>query len=362
MASTYIDPDQQQRTCVVTRDDSPTSTVPPASKAVGYTQPMQVKRRLLDDISIPQVIAGAAAAATSMVLASQIGIAGSVIGAAVSSAVTVISSQLYRHFLDASAEKLKRGSDALKDAAFSHAGASDYPQTTGSVHPSDTCLGRASDAADATRLMTTQGVNGQPIHGARVAPAKLRARAAAERSESQRKVVLFSVAAAAAAVAICTIAILVFTGGAGIGTKTEPLFAPQATVDEPAANSNDTETAGTAPAPETTPPDTAEPQSPSADSSTPSNGAVNSGTSTGTTGDSGTGSSDSNSSASTGGTSGTDTGTGNSGAASDGTSSGSGATSNDSTAGNTSGAPNGTDGTGGAGTGTSSASLISSGQ
>ena len=52
-------------------------------------------------------MAGAAAAATSVVLASKIGIAGSVIGAAVSSVVTVVSSQIYRHFITTGAEKLK---------------------------------------------------------------------------------------------------------------------------------------------------------------------------------------------------------------------------------------------------------------
>ncbi|MFR2950939.1 MAG: hypothetical protein ACLTKG_06245 [Collinsella intestinalis] len=46
-----------------------------------------------------QAIAASAAAATSMLLASRIGIAGSVIGAAVSSMVTVICSQLYRNAL-----------------------------------------------------------------------------------------------------------------------------------------------------------------------------------------------------------------------------------------------------------------------
>ena len=61
--------------------------------SIGQTMAIAPKKGLFDDISIPQIIAGAAAAATSVALASKIGIAGSVIGAAVSSVITVVSSQ-----------------------------------------------------------------------------------------------------------------------------------------------------------------------------------------------------------------------------------------------------------------------------
>ena len=49
--------------------------------SIGQTMAIAPKKGLFDDISIPQIIAGAAAAATSVALASKIGIAGSVIGA-----------------------------------------------------------------------------------------------------------------------------------------------------------------------------------------------------------------------------------------------------------------------------------------
>ena len=62
--------------------------------SIGQTMAIAPKKGLFDDISIPQIIAGAAAAATSVALASKIGIAGSVIGAAVSSVITVVSSQV----------------------------------------------------------------------------------------------------------------------------------------------------------------------------------------------------------------------------------------------------------------------------
>lgn len=57
---------------------------------IGATQPIALRKGLLDGISVAQIIAAAAAAVTSMLLSSKIGIAGSVIGAAVSSVVTVV--------------------------------------------------------------------------------------------------------------------------------------------------------------------------------------------------------------------------------------------------------------------------------
>ena len=82
--------------------------------SIGQTMAIAPKKGLFDDISIPQIVAGAAAAATSVALASKIGIAGSVIGAAVSSVITVVSSQVYRHFISASAEAIK-GTHAAVD-------------------------------------------------------------------------------------------------------------------------------------------------------------------------------------------------------------------------------------------------------
>ena len=59
--------------------------------------------RLFDDLSVAQVVAGALAAVTSMLLASQIGIYGSVIGVGVGSVVSAVASQLYKKFFTASA-------------------------------------------------------------------------------------------------------------------------------------------------------------------------------------------------------------------------------------------------------------------
>ena len=64
-------------------------------------------RDLFDDLSVAQVLAGALAAVTSMLLASQIGIYGSVIGVGVGSVISAVASQLYKKFLSASADKIR---------------------------------------------------------------------------------------------------------------------------------------------------------------------------------------------------------------------------------------------------------------
>lgn len=186
---------------------------------IGSTQPIAVRRGLFDGISVAQVIAASAAAATSMLLASRIGIAGSVIGAAVSSMITVICSQLYRNALDASAEKLK---EKQMLAASAHGGPRQEdarghaaPQTRGGTAGQD---GGATEG----RVLT-----------ARIAPTKLQARAAAERSASKRKVALASAVIALAAVAATAGVIMVGTAGEGLGAKTEPIFQPSA--QEPVA-------------------------------------------------------------------------------------------------------------------------------
>lgn len=163
---------------------------------IGQTQAIAPKEKLLEGLSVPQVIAGAAAAATSVALASRIGIAGSVIGAAVSSVVTVLSSQIYRHFLSAGAAKLKH-----------------EPEQPGPSSAYVSGYGYSERAA--------QGYyDRQPArYGARIAPTKLQARAAAERAATQRKVVMFSVGTAVLAVALSVAIILALTEGEGLGER-----------------------------------------------------------------------------------------------------------------------------------------------
>ena len=131
--------------------------------SIGQTMAIAPKKGLFDDISIPQIIAGAAAAATSVALASKIGIAGSVIGAAVSSVITVVSSQVYRHFISASAEAIKGTHAAV-----------DYP--AGVYEPVEPNVNEHLGGAATTQEM--RQVAGRATT-ARVAPNSLRAKAAA---------------------------------------------------------------------------------------------------------------------------------------------------------------------------------------
>ena len=176
--------------------------------SIGQTMAIAPKKGLFDDISIPQIIAGAAAAATSVALASKIGIAGSVIGAAVSSVITVVSSQIYRHFISASAKAIKGTHAAV-----------DYP--VGAYEPVELNANEHLGGAATTQEM--RQVAGRATT-ARVAPNSLRAKAAAERSQTQKKVIVFSIAIAIVAVIACAGAILITTAGEGLGGRPEPIL------------------------------------------------------------------------------------------------------------------------------------------
>ena len=188
--------------------------------SIGQTMAIAPKKGLFDDISIPQIIAGAAAAATSVALASKIGIAGSVIGAAVSSVITVVSSQVYRHFISASAEALKG----------THA-AADYP--AGAYEPVEFNAEEHLGGAATTQEM--RQIAGRATT-ARVAPDSLRAKAAAERSQTQKKVIVFSIAIAIVAVIACTGAILITTAGEGLGERPEPMLSSRTTESDDGDN------------------------------------------------------------------------------------------------------------------------------
>lgn len=190
------------------------------NQSIGQTMAIAPKKGLFDDISIPQIIAGAAAAATSVALASKIGIAGSVIGAAVSSVITVVSSQVYRHFISASAEAIKGTHAAV-----------DYP--AGAYEPVEPDVEEHLGGAATTQEM--RQVAGRATT-ARVAPNSLRAKAAAERSQTQKKVIVFSIAIAIVAVIACTGAILITTAGEGLGERPEPILSSRSTVSD--ANGN----------------------------------------------------------------------------------------------------------------------------
>lgn len=181
--------------------------------SIGQTMAIAPKKGLFDDISIPQIIAGAAAAATSVALASKIGIAGSVIGAAVSSVITVVSSQVYRHFISASAEAIKGTHAAV-----------DYP--AGVYEPVEPNV--EEHLGGAATMQEMRQIAGRATT-ARVAPNSLRAKAAAERSQTQKKVIIFSIAIAIVAVIACAGAILITTAGEGLCERPEPILSSRTT-------------------------------------------------------------------------------------------------------------------------------------
>lgn len=216
-------------------------------EAIGNTQAYPARRpgllrRLFEDLSFAQVVAGAAAAATSVVLASKIGIAGSVIGAAVSSVVTVVSSQVYRHFLTAGAEKLKgayTGSDVRAGDQPLGTEVSGWSANADAAHADSGARANAAYAhgweSDVRFERNADGQlsAGTGAHmGARIAPERLRARAKAERASTQRRVVWFSAFTAVAAVVACVAIILLSTAGQGLGTKPDAIFIPASTSQE----------------------------------------------------------------------------------------------------------------------------------
>ncbi len=214
MASQYTD---RPQTRVVTR--AALNNGVHENMSIGQTQAMPPKTKLFDGLSISQVIAGAAAAATSVALASKIGITGSIVGAAVSSVITVISSQVYRHFLTAGARKLKHSDTADVRAALTQ----DMDRD-----------GLSSVTAEAPAAGSHYANGAQ---GARVAPRNLRDRAAAERSSTGRRVALFSVLAALIAVVVCTAIVLLSTAGEGLGERPSSFIFPA--TEEAAAPATD---------------------------------------------------------------------------------------------------------------------------
>ena len=104
-------------------------------------------KKFFEGLSISSIVAGALAAVTSFLLASKIGISGSVIGAAASYIVSAVATNIYQNVLQASGEKLQSVGSTDDDAAEhgeSDAGSNDSSPT------SETKLPAASgDAADA---------------------------------------------------------------------------------------------------------------------------------------------------------------------------------------------------------------------
>lgn len=196
-------------------------------------------RSLFDDISIAQLLAGALAAVTSMLLASRIGIAGSVIGVAVGSIVSAVASQVYKKFLSASAEKIKdiAPGNGVRTHAARHRDAS---CGAASQNAEQTALLAGTSAAETVVLPAPAAHNGlarplgeEGLSSAGAATLDAYAEAARARSRSararkakiQRNAVIVAAVSALAAIMLSAAAIELFTAGQGVGTRPEPLSA-----------------------------------------------------------------------------------------------------------------------------------------
>ena len=202
--------------------------------------------RLFDDLSVAQVVAGALAAVTSMLLASQIGIYGSVIGVGVGSVVSAVASQLYKKFFTASAEKLRELKPGETGYVPPAKGASDDAEAEAPDPSGRTAARHAAGPAGATatlpqaektaRLSPQDSIESREAArrsrtpraddaGLRDDPTVQRARERREHKKKlQRRVVAVSIASAIVAVALSALVIDLVTTGQGVGAKTQPLI------------------------------------------------------------------------------------------------------------------------------------------
>ena len=196
---------------------------------------------LFEDLSIAQVIAGALAAATVFLLSSVIGVAGSLIGAAVGSIVSAVSSQVYKKMLSASADKIR---DVAPDGASANQA---DPNETRLMEPVSSSETRVIDsdkiAVSATKVMGAHASSDKAVD-----PALQRAHVRRRRkARVQRSVIIVSIVSALIAIVVSAGLIHVFTDGQGIGEKTEPIFtaseASQAKQGSSASNGATKETA-----------------------------------------------------------------------------------------------------------------------
>lgn len=186
-------------------------------------QPQEGSRRegLLEGLSMSQVVATALAAVTSMLLSSQIGIAGSIIGVAAASVVSTVAAQVYKGVLSRSADKLRE----LRDTAS--AGGAGAPDVTnpyaaqGSTPWDEMAAGAGEPVMGAPAMGGALGEAApSPATRVRIAPEGLREEAAERRQARLRKrVAVATLVAGLAAVAVTAGVIMLATHGEGIGTK-----------------------------------------------------------------------------------------------------------------------------------------------
>ena len=285
------------------RADSAAKTVVISPKAEAEAPQSTGIKGLFEGLSVSQVTAGALAAVTSMLLSAQIGIAGSVIGVAVGSVVSTVSSQLYKKFLAGSAEKLRglASSDNTEENAaasavvahnaaqstvqgaalnFAHAQTTVMPISRAPFEGAETTtlpsVGAATRAFSGAAAPSANSVETTVLSAGHIVGADARDSQAAQGAQSntprinsaaghtgnashatgvveieaqkqktmQRRVLAVSVASSLAAILLFAGLVLMFTGGEGIGTKVAPFTGE--VVTSQLANENSAATSGNA--------------------------------------------------------------------------------------------------------------------
>ncbi len=189
------------------------------------------KGGLFEGLSMAQVVAGALAAVTSMLLASQIGIAGSVIGVGVGSVVSAVASQMYKKFLTKSAEKIRDVLPGDGSSQASDADTTDEIAATRRIEAAAVPCVDVAEVAIAGKTMPFDAVAIRRSRTPRVDDDALcddvtvrRARLLRERKKKiQRRVIAVSAVSAVAAVLMSALVVNFVTTGQGLGVKTQPL-------------------------------------------------------------------------------------------------------------------------------------------
>ena len=179
------------------------------------------KKGIFEDFSFAAVIASGLAAATSFALASQIGIAGSIIGTLIGGFATAATSQVYKSLLSASAEKIRQASPADADATVAD----------------------ATRRIDRNRFVARADIDEVAESGTPIAPPEIREAArAAEHRRTRRRATIVPAAVALVAVLVFALVVSFVTQGAGIGTKPAPAQQEQVVSDKPAQGSESSAT------------------------------------------------------------------------------------------------------------------------
>lgn len=239
----------------------------PGSTTVPTEEEPKKSEGLFGDLSLAQVIAGALAAVTSMLLSSYIGIAGSVIGVAVASIVSAVSSQVYKKMISASANKISdaAGLGPSHDSGDARAANGDYVRD---LH--------VPGEARVVPVGSSPAASHNPLPPA---SALWKARSQRRRKkEIQRNAIIVSIVSALVAIAVCAAAIQLVTAGEGLGEKPQ-----HATVSRVSAGSDAGYSAGGSGSGDA---DSTEQDASSANGDSASSGSENTG---GAAGESGTG-------------------------------------------------------------------------